>query len=162
MLTRGEVSQDWIMRRVGDGARAPDIARTLDAVSPHHWRGGLVDERALNMLLQRGPWAAEFRRNHGCIHYVVVDGVTSDGLLRIRDPFGHGSSYLMTRDEFLETWDGVALFSDDPPAHIPVVIPDSGLMPAPPGGFTTGWSPAVDLSRRPAPSVDRPGTPDSL
>jgi hypothetical protein len=137
MLTDGQIAQTWLRTQVHDGARAPEIAAALGHVSSHAWRGGLVDERALDVLISRGPWAAEFRGEGDCLHYVVVDGVTSHGLLRIRDPFGRGSTYLMRREDFLTAWDGVALFQDDPPSGIPVLPPDSGQVPAPPPNPTT-------------------------
>jgi hypothetical protein len=137
MLTDGQVDQDWLRARVPDGSRAPALAAALDTVSAHTWRGGLVDERALDLLTRRGPWAAEFRGPDGCLHYVFVSGLVTDGttgqhLLRIRDPFGHGSTYLMREADFRAAWDGVALFRDDPPSGIPVVPPGSGRVPAPP------------------------------
>jgi hypothetical protein len=132
MLTDGNIAQDWLIRHLSSGARAPEIARALAEVSPHAWKGGLVDRRAWSLLVARGPWAAEFKGANGCLHYVVVDGVTPDGLVRIRDPFGGGSVYLMTQADFRHVWDGVALFRDDPPSGIPVVRPDSGETPAPP------------------------------
>ncbi|MBV9920356.1 MAG: hypothetical protein JOY78_05810 [Pseudonocardia sp.] len=132
MLTDGQVSQKWLRTQAPDGARAPQLAAVLDEVSPHLWSGGQVDKQAVDLLVSRGPWAAEFEGAGGCLHYVVVDGVTRNGLLRIRDPFGQGSTYLMRRADFLRVWDGVALFRDDPPAGIPVVPPDAGQTPAPP------------------------------
>jgi hypothetical protein len=132
MLTHGEIDQEWLREHVRDGARAPEIAEALDDVSAHTWRGGLVDRRAFDLLVGRGAWAAELRGAGGCIHYVVVDGLTRDGFVRIRDPRGEGSTYLMRRAEFLRVWDGVAMFRDDPPEDIPVVPPDAGLVPGPP------------------------------
>jgi hypothetical protein len=138
MLTHGQLSQKWLRTQAPDGARAPQLAAVLDEVSPHLWSGGRVDKQAVDLLVSRGPWAAEFEGAGGCLHYVVVDGVTRDGLLRIRDPFGHGSTYLMRRADFLREWDGVALFRDDPPSGIPVVPPDAGQTPAPPPNRADG------------------------
>jgi hypothetical protein len=138
MLTHGKVTQAWVLHDVGDGARAAQLAHALDEIWPRAWRGGLVDEQALDILDRHGPWVAEFRGDHDCIHYVVVDGVTPDGMIRIRDPFGQGSTYLMTRAEFLHTWDGVALFHDDPRAHVPVLAPDDDGSSAARHGHPTG------------------------
>jgi len=132
MLTYGAISQEWLAEQLPDGARAPEIAEALNEVSAHTWQGGLVDKEAFDLLTARGRWSAELQGEGGCVHFVVVDGLTKDGLVRIHDPRGQGTTYLMTQEEFLRVWDGVALFRDDPPVDIPVVPPDSGLVPDPP------------------------------
>ncbi|MDG4833396.1 papain-like cysteine protease family protein [Solwaraspora sp. WMMD1047] len=100
-------SQDELLDSLG--APAP-IDRLPEALGPG-WRGGYVGPDALDLLNQRAPWGAELKDPTNSIgHAVVVDGVRPDGRIAIRDPWGGGSTYAMDLDEFLEYWNGNAVF----------------------------------------------------
>ncbi|GAA3768328.1 hypothetical protein GCM10022225_63590 [Plantactinospora mayteni] len=102
-------SQDDLIDTLG--APAP-IARLAAALGPD-WRGGYVGPDALHLLNQRAPWGAELKDPLNPIgHAVVVDGVRPDGRIMIRDPWGGGSSYAMDVDEFLDYWNGNAVFKE--------------------------------------------------
>lgn len=74
------------------------------------WRGGYVGPDQLHKLLGLGrPFAAEFYEGGRLGHLVVVDGIEG-GQLFIRDPWGGGTIYRMSMDEFLRVWDGNAVF----------------------------------------------------
>lgn len=67
--------------------------------------------RQLQQLLGLGrPFAAQLRQAGARLdHLVVIDGVDA-GQLLIRDPWGGGSTYRMTMEEFLRVWTGNAVF----------------------------------------------------
>jgi filamentous hemagglutinin len=81
-----------------------------------HWAGGLVrlrdgpQEEVVRRLCEQGSWCAvlwEPRARLG--HAVVVDGVDAAGKVSIRDPWGAGSRYQMSRRDFMQHWTGLAV-----------------------------------------------------
>ncbi|WP_315786581.1 RHS repeat-associated core domain-containing protein [Bradyrhizobium sp. SZCCHNR2011] len=99
------ISQAALMRAIGAPASSKALAGALGA----GWRGGYVGPEALRALLARGPFAAELYEGGKLSHMVVVDGMKAGHVL-IRDPWGAGSAYRMTIQEFQRVWNGNVVF----------------------------------------------------
>lgn len=86
------------------------LARRMNAVSPLNWRGGAlnIDAPTWAMVeeigLVHGTWAAllEPQGPWRTGHWVVVDGVSDEGLVLVRDPIGE--AYGIPLSEFLGLW----------------------------------------------------------
>jgi hypothetical protein len=56
------------------------------------------------------PFMAGFKTGANTAHAVVVDGITPEGLVMIRDPYwgvtSEGTRYEMRMSDFLRAWDG--------------------------------------------------------
>ena len=103
----GAVSQSNLMGKIG----APAGAKALAGALGDGWQGGYVGHAARGELLERGPWGAQIHGGAGGIdHMVVVNGLDDAGNLVIRDPWGGGSTYTMTPENFDQWWSGVAVF----------------------------------------------------
>ncbi|MBB5867548.1 hypothetical protein F4553_000927 [Allocatelliglobosispora scoriae] len=99
--------QAELMELVGVPGHAGRLVQVLGGA----WRGGYVGPDVLDIFLTGPPWAAElFGPGAEIAHTVVVDGVREDGLILIRDPWDGGSTYAMTRADFLQVWNGIAVF----------------------------------------------------
>lgn len=106
MLSGGTMSQASLIGKIGDPSDSGLLAHALGA----GWRGGYVGPGQLDQLLGLGrPFGAEFYEGGGLGHMVVVDGNNAIGNFMIRDPWGGGSTYSMTADEFLRVWNGNAV-----------------------------------------------------
>ena len=89
-----------------------DLVLRLNELSPpYSWIGGSLSEETLvtwelvdYLSRARGSWAALLQpRGPGSIgHWVVVDGVSEDGLVLVRDPVG--SAYGIPLGDFAEIW----------------------------------------------------------
>ncbi len=89
----------------------PTLARRMNVLSEIHWVGGNLFLEGLptwDLVCEigedKGSWAAllePFGPTH-VGHWVVVDGVTGDGLVLVRDPIGE--SYGIPIQEFLTLW----------------------------------------------------------
>lgn len=101
------ISQAELIKRAG----APTSVEGLASALGVGWRGGYVGPGQLQQLIGLGrPFAAQLRQAGARLdHLVVIDGVDA-GQLLIRDPWGGGSTYRMTMDEFLNVWTGNAVF----------------------------------------------------
>ena len=65
--------------------------------------------KAVNEVLSysKEPFGVTFKIFAEDAHAVVIDGVTTNGLIKVRDP--DGSYYMMTKEEFKRVWSGEAL-----------------------------------------------------
>ena len=89
----------------------PRLAKRLTALSHLAWLGGALDvagdvcaDLVQYLSDSRGSWAA-LLEPHGprhVGHWVVVDGLSPDGLVLVRDP--DGDAYGTPVEEFLTLW----------------------------------------------------------
>ena len=116
-----EVSQRSIAESVPLPAMASDLARRMVELSGLSWLGGSlsvsgeVTWKLLHGLSAvSGSWAALLEplgfRRFG--HWVVVDGVTLDGVVLVRDPAG--SSYGIPLDDFASLWRYTVVVFEEP------------------------------------------------
>lgn len=106
------VDQATIGARLELPVVAPALAERLSSLSGLVWRGGalyvpgVVDwELIAHISDTRGTWAA-LLEPHGprhVGHWVVVDGISEDGIVRVRDPVGE--AYGIPLAEFLSLWE---------------------------------------------------------
>lgn len=110
---------------VATGLRQPsppgELATRLNELSLglHYWDGGALDLEPpvlaghLRGIGRHGSWAAQVMpegRTNG--HWIVVDGVTEEALVMVRDPAG--SSYDMTVEELSRLlWYMVVVFESE-------------------------------------------------
>ena len=89
-----------------------ELARDLNAASnSNRWEGNPIDWDSLDALNRTGTWAAMMWENGNRIgHWVVVKGTDKKGNIIIHDPW-QGTSYSMTRDNFIKTWNGYAVYA---------------------------------------------------
>jgi ABC-type bacteriocin/lantibiotic exporter with double-glycine peptidase domain len=112
--SRGIVlSQAQILDIIGEPATSGRLAETLNkfdvSEDGKQWHGVFVDPSNLEAVLQAGILAVILREVFEMGHAVLVEGVTPDGLIKIKDPFDQ-TAYLMTVKDFLEHWDGEVIF----------------------------------------------------
>lgn len=91
---------------------------TLDSSGSGTWSGGYLQgandpveaTRLVHTLNNTGSWVAQFWETGKSIgHFVVVEGLDDVGRVMIRDPWD-GTRYVMNMEDFLNTWDGIAVF----------------------------------------------------
>lgn len=115
------VTQTDLLARLGSPAITADLAGVLNRLlGVREWRGAVLDvatmggRRAVTLLSSTGSWAAElYPFGAHLAHVVVVDSVSDDDLLSIRDPFD-GTSYTMKLDDFLVYWSWTAVWHGHP------------------------------------------------
>lgn len=105
------VSQAVLGTGIAVPSEAEDLARRLSELSHVKWSGGSLSEGTVIswglvdfISRSRGTWAA-LLEPHGfghVGHWVVVDGVSGDGLVLVRDPVG--ASYGVPLGDFAELW----------------------------------------------------------
>lgn len=106
-----EVAQAVIAEGMALPATAECLAARMGEVSPTTWLGAFAAldggpswAFVAGLTAERGSWAALLEplgfRHPG--HWVVVDGVSDDGVVWIRDPVGQ--HYGTPIEEFLELW----------------------------------------------------------
>lgn len=90
---------------------AEDIAARMTELSTTSWRGGALAEsmpvswELISFLISsRGSWAALLQPKGPVAvgHWVVVDGITTDGLVLVRDPVG--AAYGIPLADFAASW----------------------------------------------------------
>jgi hypothetical protein len=87
------------------------LARRLSELSPFMWSGGSLTEGTViswelveYLVRAHGTWAALLEPD-GPVHvghWVVVDGITSEGLVLVRDPVG--DAYGLPLGDFAGLW----------------------------------------------------------
>lgn len=86
--------------------------RLAEALGPE-WEAlavGPGQPQAVSSFCENGPWAADLWNADQKIHHtVVVDGIDDNNQVSIRDPWGGGSTYKMSWNEFDGVWSGVAV-----------------------------------------------------
>ena len=87
------------------------LARELTNLSNHEWAGSGVTINSFDALNRKGSWAAMMVDSTGsnARHWVVVRGVNDAGKVIIHDPW-EGTRYLMTREEFFNSWSLYAVY----------------------------------------------------
>jgi hypothetical protein len=95
---------------IGDSlTSAQGLAASLNSVDSG-WIGAGVDPSSLAALTRTGSWSAMmWEPGARAGHWVVVDGISPDGLVNIRDPFD-ATRYEVTQSEFLKYWSGYSVF----------------------------------------------------
>lgn len=99
-----------------------ELAARLTTLSQRPWKGGaiyLADEPTWEFIVHlsevRGTWAALLEplgpTHPG--HWVVIDGVTSDGMVLVRDPVG--LAYGLPLVAFLSLWQYTVVVIEDRP-----------------------------------------------
>lgn len=106
-----DVDQDRIAEGLALPVGAPELAARLGQLSGVAWLGAFLsldDSLDLqfieDMTRERGSWAA-LLEPHGyrrAGHWVVVDGVSPEGEVLIRDP--RGLAYGLAPQDFLRLW----------------------------------------------------------
>lgn len=106
-----EVTQLVILEGLALPTTAEHLAARLGELAPLRWIGAYVNlahgaswDFVAGLTIERGSWAALFEpggyRSIG--HWVVVDEVSADGLVSIRDP--RGEAITLPMEEFLRLW----------------------------------------------------------
>ncbi len=105
--------------RWAGGISPTQLAKMMERVVPEtSWSGGPLDvdrrraKRAVGVISDdRGSWAALLgKRRRG--HWVVVDGLSSSGFVKVRDPSGHRRLYSL--DNFVRLWQDQVVVVQDP------------------------------------------------
>ena len=116
-----DITQMDIVNETGVPADALGLARALNLLDPddsRQWIGGSLtipgatESQLFDTLNETGTWGAllkECRPGVKLSHVVVVDGIDDGGRVLIRDPWD-GTSYKMTREDFLKYWTTNAIF----------------------------------------------------
>jgi hypothetical protein len=88
---------------------AHGLAAELNSVDGG-WIGAGVEPSSLVALTRTGSWSAmmwEPGAHTG--HWVVVEGISPEGLVNIRDPFD-ATRYKMNQSDFVKSWSGYSVF----------------------------------------------------
>jgi len=116
MLTKGEVAQQLLIDELRlywpESMRVEEMPAALEwlgtelrACHSPRWRDGTIAEGLFKQLLGKGPFAAELLEPGARLgHAVIVDGMDEFGNLVILDPWGRGTKYGMTFEEFNFYW----------------------------------------------------------
>lgn len=116
------VSQKSILAKIRTLADARNLAplfNEIDMASTGSWFGFACDptQAAFDELNTMGAWGTVFREGTPVGHFVMVEGVTQGGRVKIKDPYPRtpkaksGSSYEMTIEEFMKVWSGEVVFN---------------------------------------------------
>lgn len=106
-----EIDQQTIARGLALPVTAEHLARRLTELSSLRWLGAYISlengaswDFVAGLTAERGSWAALLEpagfRASG--HWVVVDAVSEDGLVGVRDPAGE--ALFLPMDQFLALW----------------------------------------------------------
>jgi hypothetical protein len=88
---------------------AQDLAAELNSVDGG-WIGAGVDPSSLVALTRTGSWSAMMWESGARTgHWVVVEGISPEGLVKVRDPFD-ATRYEMTQSDFVKSWSGYSVF----------------------------------------------------
>jgi ABC-type bacteriocin/lantibiotic exporter with double-glycine peptidase domain len=112
LLDRGiQITLEAVGAGLARPSEAEDLASRLEELSPFKWSGGALSGgteicwELLDFITRsRGTWAA-LLEPFGLAqmgHWVVVDGVSSEGLVLVRDP--EGAAYGIPLGDFAELW----------------------------------------------------------
>lgn len=89
------------------------LSRAMNTVDPSGagaWTGNAVSHDSFGALNKTGSWSAMmWDKGSKTGHWVVVDGQNPAGNVVIRDPW-NATSYNMTIDEFMDSWNGMAVY----------------------------------------------------
>ena len=117
-----DVDQRQIAETLFLPADGPALAARLAVLSGLSWLGGALDlpeepnwELLSRLSETRGTWSA-LLEPHGprhVGHWVVVDGISDDGVVLLRDP--EGSAYGTPIEEFLSLWRYTVLVIEEAP-----------------------------------------------
>lgn len=114
LQSRGiSVSQDRIRDIIGEPADFGSLANCLNRFDISDdkkiWRGIVTDEESLKVIQPKENWAIVLHEPFVMGHAVFVEGITQNGLFKIKDPLDQ-TSYKMTEKDFLEHWCGEVIF----------------------------------------------------
>jgi ABC-type bacteriocin/lantibiotic exporter with double-glycine peptidase domain len=114
LISRGiSLPQQEILDIIGEPATAQDLARVLnqfdDITEEIQWHGTATNENEFENLIDGEIFAVILREPLTMGHAVLIAGKTSDGLIKIRDPFDQ-TAYKMTFEEFFNHWAGEVIF----------------------------------------------------
>lgn len=115
------VGQAALLAHLGSPAVTLELAGALNRLTGMGlWRSAQLnvsamgERTAIEILSLSGSWVAELREVQAKIgHAVVVDGLTDDDTLRLRDPFD-STSYRMRIEDFLTYWTWTAVWQERP------------------------------------------------
>lgn len=115
-----QVEQQVIAEACGTPVWVALLARVMRELGAEsgYWEGGKpyieghTHDQMLDTLCASGRWAAVLWETGNRIgHVVVVDGLSGDGRrLRILDPWPPGTTYTMSRADFLNYWNEEAIW----------------------------------------------------
>lgn len=117
VVTQAELAESTLMP-----TGAMELAELLQSRTGNAWVGGSLRPgvRATwgliyQLTLDRGSWAALLEPlGLGYVgHWVVVDGITDDGLVLLRDPVGH--AYGTPLSDFARLWGYTMLVAEEGP-----------------------------------------------
>ena len=107
------LSQAQILDIIGEPAYFRSLAEMLNSVDvsegEKRWQGIVVGIENLSFLLKIEIFAVILREPFEMGHAVLVDGITTNGLIKIKDPFDQ-TAYKMTVKVFLKHWNGEVIF----------------------------------------------------
>ena len=107
------LSQRQILDIIGEPAYFRSLAEMLNSVnileSGKKWQGIVVAIENLSFLLKIENLAVILREPFEMGHAVLIDGKTTNGLIKIKDPFDQ-TAYKMTVKDFLKHWNGEVIF----------------------------------------------------
>ena len=113
LQSRGiKLAQYEILAKIGQPATVQRLAGCLnevDVLGEIRWHGLFVATGGLRLLARTGVWGAVLREGNPLGHLVVVEDLTKQDLVAIKDPYD-ATRYEMQREEFLLHWGGEAVF----------------------------------------------------
>ena len=97
------ISQSEIGKSIGTPANFEELANFLNSLpkTSKVWIGGFFDVRFFERIVDTGTWGAVLREPTFRGHAVLVEGLTKQGFVKIKDPFDQ-TSYRMSESEFLK------------------------------------------------------------
>ncbi|NJM54188.1 MAG: hypothetical protein HC846_12875 [Blastocatellia bacterium] len=98
-----EITQQKIAENIGTPSNFELLAEYFNSlkISSKTWLGGFFDVKYFEKVVETGTWGAILREPKLRGHAVLVEGLTKDGLVKIKDPFDQ-TFYKMRKDEFLK------------------------------------------------------------
>jgi len=117
-----KMSQKSILAKIGmpaDVCYLAPLFNEVDKAAEGKWQGLIIEpsRAAFDELNRKGAWGTVFREGTPVGHFVLVDGIGDDELVKIKDPYPPtpkaetGSSYRMELTEFMRVWSGEVVFN---------------------------------------------------
>jgi ABC-type bacteriocin/lantibiotic exporter with double-glycine peptidase domain len=109
------ITQEQILAEIGEPSDVVSLARCLNRFDKSDdgliWHGIAIPPEQLDAALSKGSIGAFLINDYRdrLLHAVLVKGIDDNDLIKINDTFDQ-TSYIMTREDFLNHWGGQIVF----------------------------------------------------
>lgn len=118
------VPQRDVLAKIGllaDPRSLAPVLNEVDTLAQGGWQGFIIEptRAAFDELTSYGAWGTAFREGSPVGHFVLIDGLTESGLVKVKDPYPltpqstSGTSYSMEWAEFIRVWSGEVVFNEN-------------------------------------------------